>query len=79
MKYLVLLVVAVVFIWHWRSNRRAELAAQKRKFHPPPAPSAGPVDMVQCAYCHLHLAVADTVAGGKGRYCSAEHRALAEK
>ena len=78
MKYLILLLVAVVFVWHWRSNRRAELAEQQRRVHPSPAPSVGPVDMVQCAHCHLHLAAADTVAGGKGRYCSPEHRALAE-
>lgn len=79
MKYLVMLIVAVVFVWHWRSNRRAELEALRRKVHPSPKAPAGPVDMVQCARCNLHLPLSDTVAGRDGRYCSTEHRALAER
>ncbi len=78
MKYLVLLAVLVVFIWHWRSNRRADIAERKRKVPTAPGPSTGPVDMVECAHCHLHLARPDALAGRQGNYCSAEHRALAE-
>ena len=78
MKYLVLLAVVVVFIWHWRSTRRADIAQRQRKVHPAPQASAGPEDMVQCDHCQLHLAQSDTLPGRKGRYCSAEHRALAE-
>ena len=78
MKYLLLLAVVVVFAWHWRATRRADIAKQQRKVHPAPGPAPGPVDMVQCAHCHLHLALPDAVGGRKGSYCSAEHRALAE-
>ena len=78
MKYLLLFAVVAVFAWHWRSTRRADIAERKRKVHPAPGPVADPVDMVQCAHCHLHLALPDAVAGRKGSYCSAEHRALAE-
>ncbi len=78
MKYLLLLAVVVIFIWHWRSTRRADIAQRQRKVHPAPRASAGPQDMVQCGYCQVHLAHSDTVAGAKGPYCSAEHRALAE-
>lgn len=78
MKYLLLLAVVVVFAWHWRSTRRADIAKQQRKVHPAPGPAAGPVDMVQCAHCHLHLALPDAVGGRRGSYCSVEHRALAE-
>ncbi len=79
MKYFLLLAVVVVFVWHWRSNRRADIAQKQRKAQHSPVSSAQPVDMVRCAHCQLHLAAADTVAGGKGRYCSPEHRTLAEK
>ena len=78
MKYLLLFAVFAVFAWHWRSTRRADIAERKRKVHPAPGPAAGPVDMVQCAHCHIHLALPDAVGGRKGSYCSAEHRALAE-
>ncbi len=82
MKYFLLFVIVLVFAWHWRSTRRADIAERKRKVHPAPGPAAGPaagpVTMVQCAHCHLHLALPDAVGGRKGSYCSAEHRALAE-
>lgn len=78
MKYLLLLAVVVVFAWHWRATRRADIAERQRKVHPAPGPAAGPVDMVQCAHCNLHLARPDAVRGGRGSYCSAEHRTLAE-
>ena len=78
MKYFLLFVVVFLLAWHWRSSRRAEIAERKRKVHPAPGPASGPVDMVQCAHCHLHLAMPEVVEGRKGSYCSAEHRALAE-
>ena len=78
MKYLLLFAVVFVFAWFWRSSRRAEMAERKRKVHPAPGAASGPVDMVECAHCRLHLALSDAVGGRKGNYCSAEHRALAE-
>ena len=78
MKYFLLFVIVFVFVWHWRSTRRADIAQRKRKVHPAPGTVPGPVDMVQCAHCHLHLALPDAVGGRKGVYCSVEHRALAE-
>lgn len=78
MKYFLLFVVIFLFAWHWRSTRRADIAERKRKVHPPIQPVAGPVDMVQCAHCHLHLALPDAVKGHKGNYCSHAHRAVAE-
>lgn len=78
MKYFLLFAVVFAFAWHWRSTRRADIAERKRKVRPVPGTAAEPVDMVQCAHCHLHLALPDAVGGRSGRYCSAEHRALAE-
>ena len=78
MKYLVLLIVVVVFVWHWRSNRRAEIAQRRNKVHPAPNPPTGPEDMVQCGHCQVHIAQSDAIVGRRGRYCCTEHRALAE-
>jgi uncharacterized protein len=73
-KDLLLLVVLVVLVWHWRTNRKADIA--QRQHNPSPA---NLIDMVECAHCHLHLAAADAVSGPKGHYCSPEHRSLAER
>ncbi len=78
MKYLLLFAVVFIFAWHWRSTRRADIAAQKRKVHPSPEKPAEPMDMVQCAHCQVHLGQAESVQGRKGLYCSPEHRALLE-
>ncbi|OYT93424.1 MAG: hypothetical protein CFE43_04065 [Burkholderiales bacterium PBB3] len=78
MKYLLLFVVVFIFAWHWRNTRRADIAKRARKVHPSPKPSADPMDMVQCAHCHVHLGQAESVQGRNGQYCSPEHRALTE-
>jgi uncharacterized protein len=77
-KYLLLFAVVFVVAWHWRSSRRADIAAQQRKVHPAPKAPAGPQDMVQCAHCQVHLGQAESIVGRKGQYCTAEHRTLAE-
>lgn len=71
MKFLLLLVVALLVLWAWRSNRPV---APPRKSKP----DTQPQDMVSCAQCGLHFPKADAVAGDKGLYCCAEHRQRAE-
>ena len=78
MKYLLLFVVVFIFAWHWRDTRRTDMAERKRKVHPAPKPSADPMDMVQCAYCDVHLGQAESIKGRSGQYCSQEHLALTE-
>ena len=70
MKYLLLLLVALLIIWQWRGYRDREARKQ-----PPPRGSAEqPIETVACLHCGTHVAAADAVKGRQGSYCSAEHR-----
>lgn len=76
MKYLLVIVLALVVLWLWRSNRRAGQPDQ-------PAPPAGrtgkpATEVVACAVCAVHLPRSDALPGGKGFYCSDAHRRQAE-
>ncbi|HQR98571.1 MULTISPECIES: PP0621 family protein [unclassified Polaromonas] len=77
MKYLLVIVLALVVLWLWRSNRRT--GQQDR----PPAPPAGrpgkpATEVVACAVCDVHLPRSDALPGGNGFYCSDAHRRQAE-
>lgn len=79
MKYLIVLVVVLVAVMLWRSNRRAErqerdAAAPARR--PGSTGDTGqPQDMVCCPVCAVHLPRSDALAGADGQlYCSNEHR-----
>lgn len=81
MKYLLVLLVVVVAIYLWRSNRRAELHAAREddparaaRRQPPRLPEA----MTRCALCDMHLPAADAVSGRQGDYCCEAHRRQAE-
>jgi uncharacterized protein len=75
MKYLLVLVVVMVGIWVWRSNR-AEEKSEARRDRPKAVESA--VDMVGCDLCGLHCPRDDAIAGRKGVYCCVQHRNQAE-
>ena len=66
MKYLVLLLVAVVGIWWLRQQRRPD--------HPSSRPPSGPHTMVACTQCGVHVPEAEAVPGQRGTYCSEAHR-----
>ena len=67
MRYLLLLLVALLIVWKWRTARSSRSDRQ--------APRADePIEMVACAFCGLHLAKKDAVTGGRGFYCSAAHQ-----
>ena len=77
MKYLLVIVLALVVLWLWRSNRRTEDPDR------PAAPPAGrpgkpATEVVACAVCDVHLPRVDALPGGKGFYCSDAHRRQAE-
>ncbi len=76
MKFLLLLVVALLVVWVWRSGRRSDEELPRQEEHPTTPP--GPQTMVRCAHCGVHLPQADAVVGRVGLYCSAEHRQRAE-
>ena len=68
MKYLVLLLVFVVFYAYWRS--------QNPRVAPPRKPSSlvPPQDMVACDHCGLHLPLSEALTSGSRHYCCAEHQ-----
>jgi uncharacterized protein len=80
-KYLVVLLVVGVGLWMLVSRLRgprgegpgpeAEGKSRQR------AGGGGkPVEMVECAHCGVHLAVADALPEGSRLYCSDAHRRL---
>lgn len=76
MKYLLVIVLALVVLWLWRSNRRA---GQPDRPAPPADRTGKPAtEVVACAVCAVHLPRSDALPGGKGFYCSDAHRRQAE-
>jgi uncharacterized protein len=72
MKLLVLLAVLLIAYLVWRNARVQRRDAGTR---PPGAPAAGPVEMVSCPECGVHLPRTDALPGPDGRfYCCNEHR-----
>ena len=75
MKYLVLLLLALVVIWRLRSKLRVPESPQPEAKAEPVSTT---VEMHACTHCGLHMPINDMVVGARGRYCSGGHRALAE-
>lgn len=73
MKYLLLLLLALVVIWAVKKNRAARPPASTGT-----AQAAKPTEMVTCARCGIHLPHEEAVTGEQGIYCSTEHRAAAQ-
>jgi len=69
-KYLLLLLVALLILWQWRGWRERG----SRDEGPPPGSAAHPIEMEACLHCGIHVAVSEAVAGRLGSYCSAGHR-----
>lgn len=72
MKYLLILLVALLIAWQWRTHR----AAKDRE------PKAGtpqrPIEMLSCSHCGIHIAADEATQGASGVYCSAAHKRLDE-
>ena len=77
MKYLLVIVLALVVLWLWRSNRRT---GQPDRPPAPPVdrPGKPATEVVACVVCDVHLPRSDALPGGKGFYCSDAHRRQAE-
>jgi uncharacterized protein len=73
-KYLLVVVLVLVVAWRWRSARDGAIATHK----PDTDAKAGPMSMLACTRCGLHIPSQDAVMGRVGAYCSADHRAAAE-
>jgi len=70
MKYLLLLLVALLILWQWRGWRDRGA----RDDAPSPRSDAHPIEMVACLQCGMHVAAPEAVTGRLGPYCSASHR-----
>ena len=78
MKYLLVLVIAFVVIWIWKSERRTDIGEKKKADRARKAGTTNPkiiaTEMVACDICGLHLPRAEALAGPRGNYCSTAHR-----
>lgn len=76
MKYLLVLILALVVFWLWRSSRQAgKTAAQpQRPARQAPAGKKEITEMVACGVCHVHLPKSEALIGRDGFYCSEAHR-----
>jgi len=74
MKFLLVILVVLVGIWLWRSNRQADPKLHRQKAKAAPEP----LDMVRCTLCSVHVPSVDAVQGKKGTYCCADHLHRAE-
>ena len=76
MRFLLLLVTALIGVWLWRSHREGD---EKLRGNTPPAqPPPRLENMVRCSVCSVHVPKTDAVVGQRGLYCCAEHRRRAE-
>lgn len=78
MKYLLIIAIALVVVWLWRSGRpslpRSTPAGRGRG---KPAADKQAIEMVACGVCHVHLPRSDALPGPNGFYCSEAHRRAA--
>ncbi|TAM48988.1 MAG: hypothetical protein EPN61_03130 [Burkholderiaceae bacterium] len=74
MRFLLLLVTALIGVWLWRSHRAGD---ETLRGNAPPSPPLLQ-DMVRCPVCSVHVPKTDAVVGQRGLYCCAEHRRRAE-
>ena len=75
MKYLLVIVLALLVFWLWRVNRRRhDEAAQARRAASQSAPEKPITQTVVCALCKVHLAQSEALIGRGGVYCSEAHR-----
>ena len=70
MKFLLIVLLAAVVLWLWRSQRRVPPPTQG----PAPSSSRNVTDMVACDVCQVHLPRTDAITSGRGTFCSEAHR-----
>jgi uncharacterized protein len=67
--FLLIVFAAIVYLLLKRGNRRSAGSAA--------GPGLPPSEhMIQCAHCHVHLPLSESVSDEGRRYCCEEHRRL---
>jgi uncharacterized protein len=86
MKLLVWLLIGLWIYGVWRSRRifsPPTKASSARKGHESPSPQDGPIDMVACAHCGLHIPVTDALRGRSSStlqwFCCPAHQKAHQK
>ena len=75
MKYLLVFAIALLVVWLWKSNRRADALEKRGKSARPPETAQAATEIVACEVCHVHLPRSEALAGPRGGvYCSDAHR-----
>jgi uncharacterized protein len=74
MKYILVLVVILIGVFVWRSNREVRKPPASRQGKP----GVKAIEMVRCDVCGVHCPRIDALAGKRGMYCTAQHRSQAE-
>lgn len=75
MKYALVLGFVLVIFWLWRSRRQAKTDDENKPApHQKPGTTAKATEIVACEVCQVHLPRSEALTGGRGLYCSAEHR-----
>ena len=78
MKFLLFVMAVLVLLWLLRGSLR-----RLRRPPPPPAarpaPDEGPLPMLSCAQCGLHLPRDEALPGRGGVFCGAAHRSAYEQ
>lgn len=72
MKYVLLLIVAMVFWWVWK--KRSDLPR-----HDLPPAGKGPESIVACVHCGVLHPLSESLIDGSAHYCSEAHRLAGKK
>jgi len=73
-KYLVVMLVVGVVVWLLTAKARPSVRDGGEGGAGRRGKAAGPVAMLACAHCGVHLPAADAVLDGSRVYCSEAHR-----
>ena len=75
MKYLLVIVLALVVFWLWRISRhRHGEAVRPHRSANQASSEKEATEIVACAFCKVHLPQSEALIGRDGFYCSEAHR-----
>lgn len=74
MKYLLILVIALVIVWLLKNKRRSDRNEQPPAQKPRTGTQLATTEIVACGVCKVHLPRTEALVGPGGVYCSAAHR-----
>jgi uncharacterized protein len=69
MKFLIVVLVVVVVAWLLLRGRKTERPGARN-----PAREPGPLAIVQCAHCGVHIPRRDALLDQRGAFCSEAHQ-----